>query len=314
MSLDAIFKAYDIRGVYPDEIDDALARRIGNAFAHFTGAQQVIVGHDMRPSSEPLTAAFIEGATLAGADVTDIGLCSTDVVYFAAGKLDAPGAMFTASHNPAQYNGIKLCRAGAAPIGQDTGLGQIKAAVEAGLLERAEETGRPLVGGAPPDLQIVGGRRRLEQALGNLVDNALRYPWTFTSGVYEAACVWIPPGGTELSKEGEAELEPLVSELSGGDPGPVLALCEALEAAHPRVAPHFYLSLLGTHPQSRGRGLGMAMVREVLERIDAEHMPAYLESSLPDNDRRYASVGFVRTGEVNVPGSPTATTMWRAAR
>ena len=89
MSLDAIFKAYDVRGLYPDEIDEALARRIGNAFAHFTGAQQLIVGHDMRPSSEPLTAAFIEGATLAGADVTDIGLCSTDVVYFAAGKLDA---------------------------------------------------------------------------------------------------------------------------------------------------------------------------------------------------------------------------------
>ena len=118
MSLDAIFKAYDVRGLYPEEIDEALARRIGNAFAHFTGAQQVIVGHDMRPSSIPLTAAFIEGATQAGADVTDIGLCSTDVVYFAAGKLDAPGAMFTASHNPAQYNGIKLCRAGAAPVGE----------------------------------------------------------------------------------------------------------------------------------------------------------------------------------------------------
>ena len=129
----------------------------------------------------------------------------------------------------------------------------------------------------------------LERLWGHYVDNALRYPWTFTSGVYEAACVWIPPGGTELSKEGEAELEPLVSELSGGDPGPVLALCEALEAAHPRVAPHFYLSLLGTHPQSRGRGLGMGIIRGVLERIDAEHMPAYLESSLPDNDRRYAS-------------------------
>src|SRR3989442_11981793 len=95
----------------------------------------------MRPSSAPLTAAFIEGATLAGADVTDIGLCSTDVVYFAAGRLDAPGAMFTASHNPAQYNGIKLCRAGAAPVGQDTGLAQIKAAVAEGRLERAATPG-----------------------------------------------------------------------------------------------------------------------------------------------------------------------------
>ncbi|MDQ1511736.1 MAG: phosphomannomutase [Actinomycetota bacterium] len=142
MSLDAIFKAYDIRGVYPDEIDEVLARKIGNAFAHFTGAQQVIVGHDMRPSSEPLTAAFIEGATLAGADVTDIGLCSTDVVYFAAGKLDAPGAMFTASHNPAQYNGIKLCRSGAAPVGEQTGLAQIKEMVAAGVTSRGEVAGR----------------------------------------------------------------------------------------------------------------------------------------------------------------------------
>ncbi|MDQ1448575.1 MAG: phosphomannomutase, partial [Actinomycetota bacterium] len=136
------FKAYDIRGVYPDEIDEALARKIGNAFAHFTGAQQVIVGHDMRPSSVPLTAAFIEGATLAGADVTDIGLCSTDVVYFAAGTLDAPGAMFTASHNPAQYNGIKLCRSGAAPVGEQTGLTQIKQMVAAGVTSRGEVAGR----------------------------------------------------------------------------------------------------------------------------------------------------------------------------
>src|SRR5689334_24027700 len=87
----------------------------------------------MRPSSEPLTAAFIDGATLAGADVTDIGLCSTDVVYFASGTLDAPGAMFTASHNPAQYNGIKLCLAGAKPVGEDTGLRDIKAMAVAGL-------------------------------------------------------------------------------------------------------------------------------------------------------------------------------------
>ena len=142
MSLDAIFKAYDVRGLYPDEIDEALARRIGNAFAHFTGAQQLIVGHDMRPSSVPLSAAFIEGATLAGADVTDIGLCSTDVVYYAAGKLDAPGAMFTASHNPAQYNGIKLCRAGAAPVGEQTGLTQIKEMVAAGVTSRGESGGK----------------------------------------------------------------------------------------------------------------------------------------------------------------------------
>jgi len=141
-SLDAIFKAYDIRGVYPDDLDESLARRIGNAFAHFTGAQYVIVGRDMRPSSEPLANAFIEGATAAGADVVDIGLCSTDVVYFAAGRLDAPGAMFTASHNPAQYNGIKMCSSGAAPIGEQTGLQQIKEMVASGVTSRGEVAGK----------------------------------------------------------------------------------------------------------------------------------------------------------------------------
>ena len=142
MSLDAIFKAYDLRGVYPDEIDEALTRRIGNVFAHFTGAQHIVVGRDMRPSSEPLAAAFIEGAMLAGADVTDVGLASTDLVYFASGSLDAPGAMFTASHNPAQYNGIKLCRAGAKPVGVETGLASIRAAVAADRFETRTPTGR----------------------------------------------------------------------------------------------------------------------------------------------------------------------------
>ncbi len=141
MSLDAIFKAYDIRGIYPDEIDEDLARRVGNAFTRFTGAPTVLVGYDMRPSSPGLAEAFTEGATQAGADVVQIGLCSTDVVYYASGHLDAPGAMFTASHNPAQYNGIKLCRAGAAPVGEDTGLVQIKATVAAGTMEKAEIAG-----------------------------------------------------------------------------------------------------------------------------------------------------------------------------
>ena len=139
--LDAIFKAYDIRGVYPDQIDDSVAYRVGNAFVGFSSGARVLVGRDARPSSQPLVAAFIEGATLAGADVVDLGLASTDLCYFASGHLDAPAAMFTASHNPAEYNGIKLCRAGAAPIGVETGLAQIKAVVAAGLLERAEEAG-----------------------------------------------------------------------------------------------------------------------------------------------------------------------------
>ena len=141
-ALDSIFKAYDVRGIYPDEIDESIARRIGNAFVAFTGSARVLVGRDARPSSEPLVAAFIEGALVAGADVVDLGLASTDLCYFAAGSLESPAAMFTASHNPAQYNGVKLCRAGALPIGQDTGLAEIKAMVAGGLLERAEDPGR----------------------------------------------------------------------------------------------------------------------------------------------------------------------------
>ncbi len=141
-AIDSIFKAYDIRGLYPDEIDESVARRVGNAFVSFTGAARVLVGRDARPSSVPLAAAFMEGATIAGADVVDLGLASTDLCYFAAGTFDAPAAMFTASHNPPEYNGIKLCRAKAAPIGEDTGLAEIKAMTKAGLLERGEDPGR----------------------------------------------------------------------------------------------------------------------------------------------------------------------------
>src|SRR5687767_13137412 len=146
--LDTIFKAYDVRGVYPDEIDEDVARRIGNAFAVFTGAERLVVARDMRPSSVPLSAAFIEGATLAGASVVEAGLASTDLMYFAAGRLDAPGAMFTASHNPAQYNGIKFCLAGAKPVGQDTGLAEIRRLAAGGGPDRptgTSEIGRAYV-------------------------------------------------------------------------------------------------------------------------------------------------------------------------
>ncbi|WP_432124205.1 phosphomannomutase/phosphoglucomutase [Streptomyces sp. C10-9-1] len=128
--LSQIVKAYDIRGVVPDQWDEDLAELFGAAFVQVTGATAVVVGHDMRPSSPGLSGAFAKGAALQGADVTLIGLCSTDQLYYASGKMDLPGAMFTASHNPARYNGIKLCRAGAAPIGQDTGLADIRALVE----------------------------------------------------------------------------------------------------------------------------------------------------------------------------------------
>ncbi|MQL67244.1 phosphomannomutase/phosphoglucomutase [Streptomyces vinaceus] len=136
--LSQIVKAYDVRGVVPDQWDEALAELFGAAFVRVTSATAVVTGHDMRPSSPGLSAAFARGAAGQGADVTEIGLCSTDQLYYASGALDLPGAMFTASHNPARYNGIKLCRAGAAPVGQDTGLAGIRA-----LVEEWSDTGAP---------------------------------------------------------------------------------------------------------------------------------------------------------------------------
>ena len=127
-----IFKAYDIRGVVPDELDEETAAAVGAAFVRVTGATAIVTAHDMRSSSVPLSAAFARGATAQGADVIEAGLGSTDMLYYASGSLDLPGAMFTASHNPARYNGIKLCRAGAAPVGRDSGLTEIRRLVEAG--------------------------------------------------------------------------------------------------------------------------------------------------------------------------------------
>ncbi|MGY4977221.1 phosphomannomutase/phosphoglucomutase [Streptomyces sp. 900105755] len=138
--LSQIVKAYDVRGVVPDQWDETLAELFGAAFVQVTGAAAIVVGHDMRPSSPGLSRAFARGAAARGVDVTEIGLCSTDQLYYASGALGLPGAMFTASHNPAQYNGIKMCRAGAAPVGQDTGLTEIRELAERWSQEGAPET------------------------------------------------------------------------------------------------------------------------------------------------------------------------------
>jgi phosphomannomutase len=121
-----IFKAYDIRGIVPDELDERVAESVGAAFARVTGARSVVTMHDMRTSSAPLAEAFGRGAAAQGADVIEGGLGSTDMLYYASGALGIPGAMVTASHNPAKYNGIKLCRAGARPVGEDTGLTELR--------------------------------------------------------------------------------------------------------------------------------------------------------------------------------------------
>src|SRR5581483_10631911 len=119
-------KAYDVRGIVPDQLDESIARAIGAAFVDVTGADRIVTAHDMRESGPGLARAFADGALHRGASVVEAGLSSTDMLYFASGHLGLPGAMFTASHNPAQYNGIKLCRANAVAIGQDSGLLEIR--------------------------------------------------------------------------------------------------------------------------------------------------------------------------------------------
>ena len=131
-NLGAIFKSYDVRGLVPEQLDEQVAEATGRAYVRVVGADTVVVGHDMRASSPGMAGAFADGATQAGADVILIGLASTDQLYFASGHLGHPGVMFTASHNPAEYNGIKMCRAGARPIGLETGLAEIRDLVAAG--------------------------------------------------------------------------------------------------------------------------------------------------------------------------------------
>jgi phosphomannomutase len=130
VELARIFKAYDVRGVYPEQFDESAAHRIGRAFARWIERQRIVLGRDCRASSPSLSSAFADGVTAEGVGVVDLGLATTDMVYFASGQLSLPGAMFTASHNPPEYNGLKLCRERAAPIGEETGLLEIRAIAE----------------------------------------------------------------------------------------------------------------------------------------------------------------------------------------
>lgn len=163
--LTQIVKAYDVRGVVPDQWDESLAELFGAAFTQVTSADAIVVGHDMRPSSPGLSNAFARGAASRGADVVLIGLCSTDQLYFASGSMDLPGAMFTASHNPARYNGIKMCRAAAAPVGQDSGLSEIRA-----LVEEWAQAGLPATSAAPGAISEQDVLRGYADHLRGLVD------------------------------------------------------------------------------------------------------------------------------------------------
>ncbi|TXS31223.1 phosphomannomutase/phosphoglucomutase [Streptomyces sp. gb1(2016)] len=159
--LSGLVKAYDVRGLVPDQWDESTAELFGAAFVQVTGARALVTGHDMRATSPGLARAFARGAVAQGADVTETGLCSTDQLYYASGALGLPGAMFTASHNPARYNGIKMCRAGAAPVGQDSGLAEIRA-----LVERWTDTGGPAP--APGGSGTVTGHDTLREYANHL--------------------------------------------------------------------------------------------------------------------------------------------------
>lgn len=148
-----------------------------------------------------------------------------------------------------------------------------------------------------------------------LISSAMRYPWVWVADDYAAVSVWIPPGGIELTAEEEASLGPMLEDHVGSRAGEILTLFERLAGTHPEGPPHYYLSLLGTRPDHRGKGRGMALLADNLGRIDSEGMPAYLESSNPENDSRYERLGFVKAGQFQRPdGQLTCSTMWRDPR
>lgn len=145
-----------------------------------------------------------------------------------------------------------------------------------------------------------------------LIKNALRYPCVLRTSNFEAVSVWIPPNGDELAFEDEDKLPKLIQNLAGERSNEVLELLQLFDDTHPHNEPHYYLSFLGTQNNYRGHGFGMELLKEGLSRIDAENMPAYLESSNPINNHRYESVGFVPVTSFQAPGNgPTVTGMWR---
>jgi phosphomannomutase len=203
MDLAAIFKAYDVRGTVPDQLDDEAAHRIGSAFAEFTGARRIAVGHDARTSSPALAEAFMIGVASQGVEVDDLGMITTDMVYHASGVLDEPGAMITASHNPKGYNGIKLCLAGASPVGADTGLGEVRrlaatggsSAALRGRIHRTDTKERyveHLLGIVPPDSL---GPARVAVDGGNGVAGVV-VPPLFARLPVELVGLYLDPDGT----------------------------------------------------------------------------------------------------------------------
>ncbi len=209
--IDAVFKAYDIRGTTPDQLDADLVRRIGAAFARFVRTQphphdRVLVARDIRESGIELVEAFCAGVTGQGMDVTTLGLSSTDMLYFASGSLDAPGAMFTASHNPARYNGIKMTLAGARPIGADSGLADIKRAV---VEDDLEPVGTP---GQRTELELLGA---FADHVRSFIDTAALRPMKIVADTANGMGGLVVPAVFEPLP---VDLEILYGELDGSFP------------------------------------------------------------------------------------------------
>jgi phosphomannomutase len=201
--LSTIVKAYDVRGLVPEQLNEDVARALGAAFVTVTGASRLAAGHDMRESGPQLLAAFAEGAASRGADVVNIGLASTDMLYFASGHLDLPGAMFTASHNPARYNGIKMCRAGAQPIGQESGLVDIRLTAQ-----RYLDSGLPEAIAEPGSLSEVNVLAEYASYLRGLVDLSGSRPLKVVVDAGNGMA-----GYTAPAVLGDAQLAPLPLEI-----------------------------------------------------------------------------------------------------
>ncbi len=211
--LSSIVKAYDVRGVVPDQLDEQVAAALGAAFVDVTGASRVVTAHDMRESGPGLAGAFAAGAAARGAQIVDAGLGSTDMLYFASGHLDVAGAMFTASHNPARYNGIKMCRAGAVPIGQDSGLAEIRDQAQAYLKDGFTPPSPP----AAERVDLLGEYARL---LRSLVDLSAIRPLTVVVDAGNGMGGYTVPGvlGDAALEALPLSIVPLYFELDGSFP------------------------------------------------------------------------------------------------
>lgn len=217
--LSQLVKAYDVRGVVPDQLNETVARALGVAFVEMlreTGdaAEKIVIAHDMRESGPGLAAAFARGANAAGAAVTHIGLASTDQLYYASGVLQLPGAMFTASHNPAQYNGIKLCRAGAKPVGQDSGLVIVRTRAEQ-LLDDLDA-----IADMPPNVEHVSLLGGYAEHLRALVDLSGIRPLKVVVDAGNGMGGYTVPAvlGDQLLAALPLEIVPMYFELDGSFP------------------------------------------------------------------------------------------------